>query len=651
MIANGKIIVLLLIFVSTMLGSLNSFSQQPMLSRSREILANKKGLSFQVADSIFRDIQFKISNGELSVVEAVQLINIGSKSISKIDSLNLLKAKLFFLKALVEMVKNNETAFKENIGYALELVKANHLQFIDFNLNAANSALKQQWYIDCIERLRINENLLKQQNRIIFKSNPSNYINNANSFGYAFFKNKQYDSAIVYYQVALERAYYCADSTMIGICSGNIGAVLLLAGKLEQAVPLLEKDVYYSLKNNIYSSAIYALISLTKIDILNGRLPKAQKRLDSAKTFVPKIIENVPHQLENIQLYTKLYSSILLAANNNNKASVKELINFADSLENKIQSYQHTQRREALSRYEIEESLLKIVELENKAIKQKLIIGFIILVTIVVAFILGLQYRFSKKTLQQKALIEEQKKALEKLNADKSKYLSVIAHDLRTPLSSLRSVLEMYNDKMIDATELEEFTGKINKSLSAFTLTFDNLLLWAGMGMKGGLHLHIEKVSLSNLIHENLLALESEINKKKINFSYINNSHHAFVLADKQLLLVVLRNILMNAIKFTPQDKKMSLQVLTNETGENEFVKIIVMNEADNPLSSKVISFINDNEADTDYSSTKGTDGEKGSGLGLRVIKEFIQKMNGKIGIEKNEKENVAIYIQVPIYK
>ncbi|MFY8004325.1 MAG: sensor histidine kinase [Chitinophagaceae bacterium] len=341
----------------------------------------------------------------------------------------------------------------------------------------------------------------------------------------------------------------------------------------------------------------------------------------------------------------------MLTANNKNQLAVKELISFADTLERKIQNYQHTQRKEALSRYEIEESLLKILDLENRAFKQKLIIGFIVLLTLVVAFILGLQYRFNKKILQQKTLIEIQKKALEKLNADKSKYLSVIAHDLRTPLSSLRSVLEMYNDKMIDTTELEEFTGKINKSLSAFTLTFDNLLLWAGMGMKDGLQLHIEKVSISELINDILLALESEINQKQINFSYLKNSDVEFVLADKQLLLVVLRNMLMNAIKFTPQGKKMSLAVLNNESGKNQFMQIIVMNEAVKPLSDKVLSFINDNKYEANYISTKGTDGEKGSGLGLRVIKEFIQKMNGKMGIEKNEMEHVAIYIEIPINK
>ena len=228
------------------------------------------------------------------------------------------------------------------------------------------------------------------------------------------------------------------------------------------------------------------------------------------------------------------------------------------------------------------------------------------------------------------------------LNRDKDKLFSMLAHDLRSPLGSMMnlSALLVENIKDFDETELMEVVDTLNKSSAQTFQLLNDLLAWSTIQMGRG-EREKEVFAVSEVVSENIVTLTSDAARKQIEIlADIDPAIIAF--ADKFAIQTVLRNLMSNAIKFTPGHG--SITVLAKET--DNAVEISVIDTGTGIAKEKQKKIF---RVDT-VSSSPGTDGEKGTGFGLLLCKDLVERNEGKIWFESEKGKGSTFHFTVPAY-
>ncbi|MTI41445.1 sensor histidine kinase [Fulvivirga lutimaris] len=223
------------------------------------------------------------------------------------------------------------------------------------------------------------------------------------------------------------------------------------------------------------------------------------------------------------------------------------------------------------------------------------------------------------------------------LNETKNRLLSVISHDIRAPLNSLKGIINISGN--ITQENLSQFINKVNNRLTIVTFNLDNLLNWA-RGQMDGLNLSPEEININDLIIRNIEMMKDVSKKKKVEIIY-SESSPLNVNADPESLNLVLRNILNNAIKFTPEGEKIHIRSFT----ENENMCIEVVDSGDG-ISEEIIEQLHSGV--TALNSEEGTMGEKGTGLGLTLSMDLIIRNNGALKF-KNSDKGTTVTIKIPL--
>lgn len=249
-----------------------------------------------------------------------------------------------------------------------------------------------------------------------------------------------------------------------------------------------------------------------------------------------------------------------------------------------------------------------------------------------------LEERLTKSKLE----IEKQKKELEELNATKDKFFTIIAHDLKNPFNTVIGLSELLLERhnSYDHNKIIEFIGQINKfSNNAYNL-LEDLLQWA-KSQTGRMEVKLSKIDLFELIIENKSLLEEKANKKRIQIiTEAIPEEYAFI--DRNMITTVIRNLLSNAIKFT---KPNGTIVIKTEKKENFYDVLIKDNGIGIPKENLERLFQIDSNL-----TTLGTEDESGTGLGLIISKEFIDKNNGTINAISEEGIGTTFKFTVPAY-
>jgi two-component system sensor histidine kinase ChiS len=274
----------------------------------------------------------------------------------------------------------------------------------------------------------------------------------------------------------------------------------------------------------------------------------------------------------------------------------------------------------------------------------------------------NLEIEVAKRTQEishQKEIIEEKntqlevsnrelknsEKELRELNATKDKFFSIISHDLRNHLTALLGFSDMLNRsfKKFDDEKKHKYTRSIDQAAKDLYDLLENLLQWART-QTDVLECKPRTFDLGVLIPEVISTYSINAKKKNINLSWqINKNTYAY--ADKNMVRTVMRNLISNAIKFT--DKDGDIQVTAN--GKDGFVEVSVLDTGVGIRSEKKDTLFRIGKA----RSTRGTAKEKGTGLGLIICKEFVEKNNGRIWFESpipdGSKKGSAFRFTLPI--
>ena len=241
-------------------------------------------------------------------------------------------------------------------------------------------------------------------------------------------------------------------------------------------------------------------------------------------------------------------------------------------------------------------------------------------------------------------LKEKDNLKLLELNKSKDKFFSIIAHDLRGPLGGLQQIGELLWLNNITDEKREKLTKTLYKnSKNTFNL-LDNLLKWANAN--AGLIIYKPtNLNLYKIILTNILLFDSQVKLKNIKLS-CNFERDLFVYADFDMIDTVVRNLISNAIKFTPSGGKIEIILDERDIKKNTCTVAIVDNGIGIDKDSQLKIF----EIDT-IVSTLGTENEKGTGLGLKLCKEFITKNKGNIWIESKENQGTKVFIKLPEFR
>ena len=238
-------------------------------------------------------------------------------------------------------------------------------------------------------------------------------------------------------------------------------------------------------------------------------------------------------------------------------------------------------------------------------------------------------------------ILLKSKQELIKANATKDKFLSIIAHDLRSPFNAIIGFSELLLDRIKDndLIEIEKFSQLILYSANQSSTLLSNLLVWA-RAQSSNFTISPERCQLEPLINRVVDLLKINANSKQIGIGTIIMKD-IIVEADKQMLETVIRNLLSNAIKFTPSYGKITI---STEILENNVQ--IAISDTGIGISTKGIAQIW--QLGSNY-ITPGTNQESGTGLGLVLCREFIEKHKGKILVDSEPGKGTTFTVILPL--
>lgn len=238
---------------------------------------------------------------------------------------------------------------------------------------------------------------------------------------------------------------------------------------------------------------------------------------------------------------------------------------------------------------------------------------------------------------KEKNLAENRLIALQESDATKNKLFSIVAHDLKAPLASIENYLTLLNQLELSDEEKAKIEKNLLSSTRQTTEMLQNILLWSKDQMDGVpinlAHINIHETLNDTIQLQNILAAEKEIG---LNYS---PNYELRVIADADMLQLIIRNLLNNAIKFSPEGSEIDIRF--KEVGDQCVISI-----SDNGIG------INEREIPSIFSlkskGTYGTNQEKGVGLGLRLAKTYVELQNGEIWFESEVKMGTTFFVRLP---
>jgi signal transduction histidine kinase len=385
---------------------------------------------------------------------------------------------------------------------------------------------------------------------------------------------------------------------------------------------------------------------LVMVYLTLGQLNYEQKNYNKSRDFFEKsrlIANKIGNAEDIIQIYHGYY--LLDSVKGDFKSALHNYYEYSklnDSLSNgnKNRMVAFYQLNSDLQKRATENERLRIEEEKNQTIINHQRVVQIILSISLIIIIISIAYlvRINNRMNKQNKVINDQNQVLENNGIVKDKLFSVISHDLRSPITQVIGLLNLWEAGEMNQEEMSVLTPAVKGSIVHTLELLDNLLIWSKNQLQG-FNFNPLPFDLKYVVDENLISLQGLISNKNL---IVENSvlPNSIVNADKEMIKIVLRNLISNAIKFTPQMGSIRIK----NTMKDGFVVIEVedsgigIKERD---QSKIFSFTSH--------TTLGTANEKGTGIGLKICKDFIELNNGSIWMESKENVGSRFFISIPV--
>lgn len=527
--------------------------------------------------------------------------------------------------------------------------KTNYLKGISAAYNNIGLIYKER--NDALKAIDYYNKSLKIATQINDKVGISSTLTN---IGNVYADEKKFNLAIDYYNKSLKIDTEQQDKFGMVICFNNIGEIYLEQGLYTKAKQYYENGI--DLAQEIGNKSMLAMLYLN-LSNLNLKELQLEEAYDNAMLSFKyaKLTNEIKAQA---QVY-ELFSEISVAQNNYKKAY--EFQKLFKKFNDSVSSSDRLMKIKELD--VIFDAENKNKELQNltdskrqneiQITNQKILIySFIFLIFIVFLFT-AILFKQNQDKVKMNALLSlksvqiedknkeilEQHQNLEKLNDTKDKFFSIIGHDLKNPMNSIIGFSELLSDNYnkYDDEKRNKFINIIKESAHRSNELLENLLTWA-QSQSNSIEFHPTKISLKKSIEEVFGLLNVQASKNDITLQS-NFSVNCNVIADQNMLLTILRNLVANAIKFSNHNSMVSVIV----TPHDKFCEITVKDSGDG-IPENEIEYLFDL-----HNKSKITKKSKsGSGLGLILCKDFVEKQGGKIWVNSKLGEGSEFTFTLP---
>jgi signal transduction histidine kinase len=276
--------------------------------------------------------------------------------------------------------------------------------------------------------------------------------------------------------------------------------------------------------------------------------------------------------------------------------------------------------------------------------KQEFVRNILVVVVALSVILLITVYRSGRRRRQINMLLlqhqeetEKRSEELERLNQVKDKFFSIISHDLRSPINALSGLLDLLDKGAVTADELPKHIKELKARFNHTRTLLNNLLDWTLLQMDK-LNLQASKIDIRSIVDENIQLLGSVVSKGVRLLNEVPEGTIGF--ADSNTINLVIRNLMTNAIKFTNDGGEVKI---TAREKDAEWLICVADNGVG--MNDEVLKMLFDKTAPY---TTRGTANEKGTGLGLILCKEFIEKNGGTIWVESEEDKGSTFYFTLP---
>jgi len=461
-----------------------------------------------------------------------------------------------------------------------------------------------------------------------------NVIRSMNNLAYVYSNQDSLKNAIFYSNQALKNAEKCEDKYLIASTYGTNGDILLKQKKLEDALSYFKNSL--NIAEQLNSNFLISL-NLNRI----GDLYLKQEKIEKAFEYFNRNISFSQKNgfKEELEKSYKLQSEAYSKLKNYSKAYY--YLNLHVSLHDSLYSYQNAQQL-ALFENDMDNQmkqnqfkLLKQDDLikEKTIAQQQMIIYSALFGTVLFAVVIFLLTYSNRQKQAINDLLSDQKQEitskadhLKEIDTVKNKLFSILAHDLRSSFYSIQGLLNLLDSDDLTKDEMVTVGLHLKQSVSFTNTMLDNILHWAKSQMQGSFTKK-EQIFLKEFSNTKINFIKNSASIK--NIKIVNNiPTEISVFADSDQLDLILRNLFSNALKFTP-----NLGTITISAIEKDGLVEISIKDNGIGIKDDILQKIFKTES---YFSSKGTEGEKGTGLGLVLCKEFVEKNGGKIWVESN---------------
>jgi two-component system, sensor histidine kinase and response regulator len=524
------------------------------------------------------------------------------------DQVGLLNS-LTYLGILYDKQNNFSKAIEYNLR-AIKLYESSKDQLrtvVTFD-NIGNIYLRQGNFVKSKEYFNKSLKIYSEIN------NKAGIANTLNLLGDIEFKSHQNEEATKYYKRSLMISEELKMQPLIVSNLNDLGENYTLLKQYENAITSLKRSIEIAKKGGF-----------------NIELDIAYKRLAEVYT--------ITNEKGKAQTFSALSSEIKDSLFND--SVVKQLADISLRYESEKKQTQI----ELLSK----EQEVRATELQSERQIRKVFIGalsVLSLIFLILIYFFIQNKRIAKNLEKQKFELEqkniailEQTEKLNQLNSVKDRFFSIISHDLRNNLTTMKLYFDLISHPDYEPIDNNEVTKNISGSVENTIDLLENLLIWAAAQIKG-VPIHIQKLNLHSLTEENFNLLNNAAFQKNIDLKNEINEHIT-AYGDMDMIKLVLRNLIANAIKFTSENGRIKV---TSETSDTH-CKIAVIDNGVGISKLSLDRLFNQHLNPT----TKGTGNEKGTGLGLILCKDFIERNNGKIWVESEEGKGSSFIFELPL--
>lgn len=386
-----------------------------------------------------------------------------------------------------------------------------------------------------------------------------------------------------------------------------------------------------------------------KLNLLSGLAYAhfGNKNIDTAELYALTAYENAKdlNSIKNLESAADILYKI-----NKDKKDFKKSLFFHELYEKVTDSLSRKENKRSLlmlqtkiERDKLKETKEVVDKLETARIRSAIYIGISILIIWgIITYMMSKSRKAHKKLnteLQLKQVVlENREEELQEINETKDKLFSIIAHDLRGPIGALLDVLKMMKSGDLAITEFRDFVPKLIKDVDHISFTLNNLLSW-GQTQMNGATTNTTLAELNTLAENNINLLGETAKKKSI--TLVNEiPENTMIFSDPNQIDIVIRNIISNALKFTPKGGKITIDAQE----KYQFIEVTIKDTGIGMSDEDLSKVFTPNQSHTTF----GTDNEKGTGLGVSLSKEMVENNGGNLWAKSKLGKGTTFYFTVP---